>query len=47
MNNKKILFIGAGKMATAIAAGMVANGFNTEKISAYDISEDAAGNFPG
>lgn len=45
MKNKKILFIGAGKMATAIAAGMVANGFDTDKISAYDISEDAAENF--
>ncbi|MDD5729172.1 MAG: pyrroline-5-carboxylate reductase [Victivallales bacterium] len=45
MNSLNILFIGAGKMATAIAAGMVANGFKAAQITAYDISEDAAGNF--
>jgi pyrroline-5-carboxylate reductase len=45
MSKKNILFIGTGKMATAIAAGMVAKGFDASQISAFDISAKAAKNF--
>lgn len=39
----KILFLGAGKMATAIAGGIVRAGlFQPEELAAFDISEDAA-----
>ena len=42
---KKILFIGAGKMATALAGGMVRGGFEKGSVSAYEISEKAASAF--
>jgi pyrroline-5-carboxylate reductase len=45
MNKNNILFIGTGKMATAIAAGMTAKGFNASQISAFDISAKAAKDF--
>ncbi len=45
MGKNNILFIGTGKMATAIAAGMVHKGFDASKISAFDISAQAAKNF--
>ncbi len=38
-------FIGAGKMATAIASGLGRKGFPKERIRAYDISEAAAAKF--
>ncbi len=39
----KLFFIGAGKMATAIAAGLVRSGcFKPEELKAYDISPKAA-----
>jgi pyrroline-5-carboxylate reductase len=37
----RIAFIGAGKMATAIAGGLVKGGIATEKIVAYDIFPEA------
>lgn len=41
-----ILFLGAGKMATAIAKGMIGKGgFDVSNISAADISEDARKSF--
>ena len=40
-----IAFIGAGKMATAIAGGLVANGKDRGEIRAYDISEAARERF--
>ena len=45
MNKTNILFIGAGKMAAAIAAGMIKNGFDASQINAFDISQQAADNF--
>lgn len=42
---KKVLFIGAGRMATAIASGMVNCGFAGEDIKAFDILEQAAEKF--
>lgn len=45
MNIKKNLFIGTGKMATAIAAGMIAKGFDASQIKAFDISAQAAKDF--
>lgn len=42
---KKVLFIGAGRMATAISSGMVKCGFAREDIKAFDILEQAAQNF--
>jgi len=39
---KKILFIGAGKMARAIAKGMVANGFSAKNLAAFDVLPEAA-----
>ncbi len=45
MNKNNILFIGTGKMATAIAAGMTAKGFDASQISAFDISAKAAKDF--
>lgn len=40
-----IAFIGAGKMATAIAGGLVAKGKDRGEIKAYDISEAAREHF--
>ncbi|MCK4981379.1 MAG: pyrroline-5-carboxylate reductase, partial [Victivallaceae bacterium] len=45
MSKNSILFIGSGKMASAIAAGMIAKGFDASQISAFDISAQAAKNF--
>jgi pyrroline-5-carboxylate reductase len=42
MDKNNILFIGTGKMATAIAAGMTAGAFDKSQISAFDISAQAA-----
>ena len=42
---KKVLFIGAGRMATAISSGMVNCGFEKENIKAFDILEQAAEKF--
>lgn len=42
---KKVLFIGAGRMATAISSGMVNCGFSREDIKAFDILEQAAEKF--
>jgi pyrroline-5-carboxylate reductase len=44
-NMGRILFVGAGKMASAIAGGMVKNGFSAENISAYDVSQTAVESF--
>ena len=44
-NIGKILFIGAGKMASAIAGGMVKNGFSAVNISAYDVNRSAVESF--
>ncbi|MCQ2352617.1 MAG: pyrroline-5-carboxylate reductase [Victivallaceae bacterium] len=42
----KIFFIGAGKMATAIAGGMVSSGaFDAAELAAFDVSDAAAKNF--
>jgi pyrroline-5-carboxylate reductase len=41
MKEQKILFIGAGRMAAAIAGGLVKNGFPAEQVKAFDISEQA------
>lgn len=43
--NRIIVFIGAGKMATAIAAGLVGNGYSEDQLHAYDISETATAKF--
>ena len=40
-----ITFIGAGRMATAIAGGLIQSGVNKNNISAYDISKEAAAQF--
>ena len=45
MSKNNILFIGTGKMATAIAAGMTVKSFDTSQISAFDISSQSAENF--
>lgn len=45
MNKNNILFVGAGKMAAAIAAGMVGKGFDASRIGAFDISQQAAESF--
>ena len=42
---KKVLFIGAGRMGSAIASGMVKSGFDSESIKAFDILELAAEKF--
>ena len=48
MNNiGKIIFIGAGRMAGAIAGGLVECGFPAENMSAYDVSDKAAEAFSG
>jgi pyrroline-5-carboxylate reductase len=44
-NTDKILFIGAGRMATALAAGLVKKGFSKSGISAFDVSKSASANF--
>lgn len=41
MSNNKIGFLGAGRMATAIAGGMVKSSFSAADIVAYDCSEAA------
>lgn len=43
--NKKTVFIGAGRMATAFACGMIEKGFQKEKLAAFDISEEASEKF--
>ena len=45
MGEKQILFIGAGRMATAIAGGMVKKGFAAKNLKAYDVSSAAAAEF--
>ena len=40
-----ITFIGAGKMATAIAGGLIQSGMRKEKVNAYDISKESAAQF--
>jgi pyrroline-5-carboxylate reductase len=45
MSSNKILFIGTGKMATAIAGGMAAKGFEASGLSAFDVSAKAAADF--
>lgn len=45
MSSSKILFIGAGKMATAIAGGMTAHGFAASGLRAFDPSAQAAADF--
>lgn len=44
MNSLSIAFIGAGKMATAIAAGLAKN-MSEAQVRAFDISEKAAADF--
>ena len=44
-NIGRIAFIGAGRMAGAIAGGLIKNGFAADKITAYDVSKDAAAAF--
>ena len=43
--SKKIIFAGAGKMASAIASGLISKGFSAKNISAFDKSESAAHKF--
>ena len=45
MSNNTYTFIGAGKMASAIAAGMVKSGVEPRSIHAYDVSETASASF--
>jgi pyrroline-5-carboxylate reductase len=47
MESTNILFLGAGKMACAIAGGMLKSGVSNERILAYDISPVAVENFRG
>ncbi len=44
-NADKISFIGAGRMATALAAGLLQKGFSKSAISAFDVSESASAKF--
>ena len=44
-NADKISFIGAGRMATALAAGLVKKGFSISTLSAFDISDFASAKF--
>lgn len=41
----QIAFVGAGKMATGIVGGLLAQGYPKEDIKAFDISDAAASNF--
>lgn len=43
--SEKIIFAGAGKMASAIASGLIAKGFSSKNISAFDKSEASAHKF--
>lgn len=45
MSELNYSFIGAGKMATAIAAGMVRSGIAPARIHAYDVAKAAADSF--
>lgn len=45
MNTAKIGFLGAGRMATAIAGGMVKAGFDPAQMMAYDCSAEAGRTF--
>ncbi|MEI6421279.1 MAG: pyrroline-5-carboxylate reductase [Lentisphaerota bacterium] len=44
-NADKISFIGAGRMATALAAGLIKKGFSKSNVSAFDVSESASAKF--
>lgn len=41
LGHQVISFIGAGKMATAIASGLLKNGFPADHVKAYDVSKNA------
>lgn len=45
MKNTRIFFIGAGRMATALAVGLVKKGFSVSSMSAYDVSDFASAKF--
>lgn len=44
-DNSKIAFLGAGRMATALAGGLTGNGFPTDQIAAYDTDPKSAEKF--
>jgi pyrroline-5-carboxylate reductase len=44
-NIDRIAFIGAGRMATALAVGIVKKGFSKSAITAFDVSEFASAKF--
>ena len=47
MGNNKIGFLGAGRMATAIAGGMVKQSFQAADVMAYDCAVAAGEAFAG